>query len=288
MMETIQIEITNRCIRECSNCTRLVGHHRSPYFMDLDLVERAIWSLTDFPQMVGIMGGEPLLHPEFERISRMLAAKVPPERCGLWTCLPPGKEHHAQVICEVFGHLFLNDHTRDDILHAPILVASQEAVPNERDLWCLVDRCWVQNTWSACVNPHGAFFCEVAGALSMLLGGDGWEVEPFWWTRAPIHYVDQMERYCKLCGCALPLKKRYSIENIDDVSPGMLERLREVGSPKLRRGRCEIYSGGLVIDERKTATYKDINYRLGVAARYGMGLTLNAQGYMSPVLLRAA
>ncbi|MFI3175808.1 MAG: radical SAM protein, partial [Bacillota bacterium] len=79
-MNIIQIDITNACIHECSNCTRFCGHHKKPYFMDLDMVKKAIDSLDDFDGIIGIMGGEPTLHPQFEEITLYLAAKYTPEK----------------------------------------------------------------------------------------------------------------------------------------------------------------------------------------------------------------
>lgn len=288
-MDNIQIEITNRCFKSCSNCTRLVNHHPKPYFMDFEQLKEAVDSVLVYPKMVGLMGGEPLLHPEFERFCKYLHSKIPPERCGLWTCFPKGKEHYREVIVETFGNIFLNDQTRDDILHAPVLVASEE-VPGEQ--WVkdyLINRCWVQNFWSASINPHGAFFCEIAAALSMLLETEqdngGWKVEPTWWTRVPKDFVKQMDRYCKLCGCAMPLKKRESMDGRDDISPKMFERLKDI-SPKIKRGECVVHDLQLCEDNRQPATYKDPKYREEIAARYGMFLYNNDRGFNTPCLIR--
>ena len=43
----IHVDITNACYLKCTNCTRHVGHHNKPYFMDLDYVRKAE-SLQDF------------------------------------------------------------------------------------------------------------------------------------------------------------------------------------------------------------------------------------------------
>lgn len=51
-MRTIQIDITNACTHQCSNCTRFCGHHRKPFFMDLETFQRAVDSLADFPRYI--------------------------------------------------------------------------------------------------------------------------------------------------------------------------------------------------------------------------------------------
>lgn len=285
-MDNIQIEITNACHNQCSNCTRLCGHHPKPYFMPLDEVKQAIDSMDEYPKMTGIMGGEPLLHPEFEAICDYLHSKIPPEKCGLWTCLPKGKEHYREVIVRTFGNIFINDHTRNDILHGPVLVASQELPLQDWQKDYLIDKCWVQNSWSASINQKGAWFCEVAASLATLFDVNnlGWPVQKGWWARSPQHFVAQMAM-CKLCGCAMPLKRRVSTEEIDDISPEMFKLLKEI-SPKLKKKKYQIHNLQLCPEKPTEAAYKDQIYRDRIAARYGMFLMLNEKKFLTPYLMK--
>lgn len=246
-MQVIQIDITNACHRSCSNCTRFCGHHKQPFFMDLPTFRRAVDSLVDFPGMVGIMGGEPLLHPEFPEMARYLRDTIRrKERRGLFTTLPPHRMKHAELIREVFGHMSLNDHASNRVLHQPVLVASEEVVADPVERERLIDNCWVQLYWSASITPKGAFFCEVAAAMSQLFDGSpGWPVEPGWWRRGPADFTEQRREFCNKCGCSVPLKRRPSTEEVDDVSPGNLARLEQVGSPKVRRRKLQVYTGDL-------------------------------------------
>lgn len=287
-MDTIQIEITNQCHNRCSNCTRLCGHHPKPYFMDFDYFKKAVDSMVEYPKMTGVMGGEPLLHPEFEKMCEYIGSKIPKEKLGLWTCFPKGKEHYREIIAKTFGNIFLNDQTREDILHGPILVASEEIEEiDEDERWRLIDNCWVQNYWSASINPHGAFFCEIAASLSMLFDDckpiQAWDIERNWWKKIPKDFKEQMEKYCVKCGAAMPLKKRFSVDGKDDISFGMLKQLEKI-SPKLKKGDYEISDLKTMIDKRQTATYKDKDYRDNIAERYGMFLTLNKNGFQTPHL----
>ena len=79
-MTIIQIEVTNACWLKCSNCTRHVGHHRDPFFMELDFIEKAIDSLEGFEGNIGIMGGEPTLHPKFNEICEIVKKKFQEEK----------------------------------------------------------------------------------------------------------------------------------------------------------------------------------------------------------------
>jgi organic radical activating enzyme len=291
-MDSIAVLLTNACVHQCSNCTQCVGHFPKPYFMSFDDFKNSVDSLSGFSKMFGFHGGEPLLHPEFEKFCEYASSKIPKERLGLWTCLPAGREKYREIICNTFGSIFLNDHTREDILHAPVLVSSEEVGV---DLWAknyYIDHCWVQNSWSASINGNGAFFCEVAAALSLLLESKeeslGWNVKdnPTWWQKSPIDFTEQIKRYCKLCGCCLPMIKRASIEGVDDISPKMLERLKET-SPKIKSGKYMVSDMVLKSDDRQMATYKDEQYRDKIAERYGIFLTINSLGYNQPLLRKS-
>ena len=84
-MTIIEIDITNACDKRCSNCTRLCGHQQKPYFMDFDTFKRAVDSLDGYEGIRSLMGGEPTLHPEYERFIHYIASKFPerfPEESG--------------------------------------------------------------------------------------------------------------------------------------------------------------------------------------------------------------
>ena len=295
-MDSIAILITNKCVNMCSNCTQSCGNFPKPIDMPFEQFKQAIDSMEKFPvgdsrsrRIIGFHGGEPLLHPEFEKFCDYAVSKIPQGRLGLWTTLPENKKHLREVVTRTFGHIFINSHERKDVMHGPILVASEE-IPTEQ--WVknyLIDHCWIQNSWSACVNTNGAFFCEVAAALSLLLDKPGeslgWSVESNWWKRVPRDFAEQMDRYCKKCGVAMPLKKRASVEEIEDISPAMYERLKDT-SPKLKAGKYEIHNLKLSKDNRPMASYKDPITRQNAAARWGIQLiSPNAMGYMTPLLI---
>jgi hypothetical protein len=339
-MATIQIELTSACVLKCSNCTRFCGTHKVPFFMEPEMFMSAIDSLVgwvkEMPQgIVGFMGGEPLLHPQFEEFCDYALTKIPRERLGLWSTFPAGGKYpkYRDVICRTFANVLLNDHSRDDILHAPVLMGSEEffrkvcpdcdgrktvpdiqpgmgfpyAVPgsvpcetckgegtivNERELLHQTEHCWVQESWSAAINPKGAFFCEVAAAMTDLFDGPpGWKVEPDWWKRTPMEFAEQRKYACHKCGAAMPIKRiRNSQDPRDDVSPRNLERLKAVGSRKVSRGEYEVRD--FQFDAKLTEnhgyprqTYQEEIYRKTIAARYGIGLVMNARGYWEPRLL---
>lgn len=284
-MDTIQIELTNACRLSCSNCTRFCGH-KAPFMLSEDEFKLAVDSMEKFPKMTGFMGGEPLLHPKFEEFCAYAKSKLPKEKLGLWTCLPKGFEHYATTICDTFGHIFINDHTRNDIFHGPVLVAADEIFDDKNEMFYAIDHCWLQNSWSASINQKGAFFCEIAAAMAVLFDMDGgWPVEPGWWWRTPKDFREQIEKYCPMCGCAIPLKRRSSTEGIDDISPGNYERIKDF-SLKVKNAKYQIHDLKITpkneLEQQPMAAYKDFMYRTYTASKYGIYLVENDQHFLSP------
>ena len=270
-MRIIEIDITNACIHSCSNCTRFCGHHKKPFFMDFETFKKAVDSLSGFGKCIGVMGGEPTIHPQFERFIRYIGEKYPSkyhipggkepvqnfseyihdknfilDEClnnrkgpGLLSSITKQYYENFELIQDTFGFQNMNDHN-NPCLHQPMLASRKDfGIPDE-EWYPMRDRCFFQNTWSATVTPKGAFFCEIAGALDMLFDGPGgWKIEPGWWKREPEDFGDQL-KWCEICGGALFHKGRLSSDEIDDVSPTLYRKLQEAGSPKLKAGKVVI------------------------------------------------
>jgi hypothetical protein len=262
-MKVIQIELTNACPMRCSNCTRFCGHHVEPFFMDFETFKKAVDSLKGFRGIVGIMGGEPTIHPEFKKFIEYFrdnwghddhsTALYEPSsdfmrhvlangyhvdysnQRGLWTSITPRYYEHFELIQDTFGYQLLNDHTSESAHQTHMVTRKELGVPD--DEWIKMrDRCWVQNLWSASITPKGAFFCEIAAAMDATLGGPGgWAIEPGWWKRKPEEFGSQLD-WCEMCSACLPMPSRSANDEVDDVSPIWAQRLEAINSPKLRKG----------------------------------------------------
>lgn len=277
------IDITNACHLHCSNCTRLLDHARQRYFMSVECAERAILALKDFvtdsephprkprPKCIGLMGGEPLLHPEFPAIVDLMVRHIPDVRNrGLWTSRdwktgshPKWGPYQPQVERLVGPHggtgreggaggwLNWNMHLPEmQVKHQPVLVASKDVVPDERERWNLIERCWLQRDWSSAVTPKGFFFCEVAAHFDMVFEGPGGlPLEPGVWRgdlsfvtdehgiRRPTGpYAEQINRWCERCGVNVPLAGRADAESTDDISASNFIPLQQLNSPRVRKG----------------------------------------------------
>lgn len=243
-MTVIQIEITNACWLRCTNCTRFVGHHRKPYYMEIDYFRKAIDSLDGFPGRIGMMGGEPTLHPKFEELCSIMREMIPDRRKReFWTSGHKWDEL-KETILETFDpdRIAYNDHTSLKGQHHPLMVAADDVIEDKVLMWKLIDNCWIQEQWSASINPKGAFFCEVAAARDILNDGPGgWPLEKDWWKRTPKDFKSQMEVSCTKCSAAIPLKGQSDLRGGRDgkpkefISKTNLELLRKVKSPRVER-----------------------------------------------------
>lgn len=259
----IQIDVTNVCNRACSNCTRFVGHHQRPFFMSVDQFANAVDALKDFPaksplashephKLIGVLGGEPLLHPQFADLTKIMMDVIPERKHrGLWTGLPWTKTKHAAVIEEAFGYINHNMHNTE-CRHSPILIAVSDRVKDEEERRRLIDNCWLQRLWSGTITPRGFFFCEVAASFDLLFDGPGGlPVEPGCWDRPLEDFQEQIDFACGRCGIPLNLKGRIDNENVDDISKTNLDALIEQKSPRILKGKYVLHEH---VDSEATET----------------------------------
>ena len=274
---TIQIEITNACTHVCSNCTRFCGHHQKPYFMDFDTFRRAVDSLDGYEGTIGMMGGEPTLHPEFERFTEYLNQHIPPENRKtrnnfvypqsdfmrslrnqeLENIVPinyaTGRREAVRgaglwsAMVPNFKHHYelIQDVYRKQVLndhnnvmlHQPILISRKELGITDEEWIPLREKCWINQFWSASVTPKGCFFCEIAAAMDRLFQGPGGWPIEPGWWKREEADFEGQLHWCELCGIPLQTFTRDAREEIDDVSPKLYSMLERVGSPKLKKGQ---------------------------------------------------
>ena len=259
-MNIVMIDITNSCIHRCSNCTRFCGNHQKTFFMDFEVFKNAVDSMEGFPGIVGLIGGEPTLHPDFDRLVRYYRTKIGEPKAfspmivpvkelawlhrtvkymrgkkrGLFSSFGLGYRKNSELIQDTFSYQSVNDHCEVNN-HQAIMVTRKELGFSDVEWEKLRDDCWIQNLWSATITPKGAFFCEIAASFMIFNGAGGWKIEHGWWKRKPEDFKDQLH-WCELCSVALPVPTIPANEQKDIVSPVMLEKLKEVNSPRIKAG----------------------------------------------------
>jgi len=235
--------------------------------MDFPTFRKAVDSLLEFKGAIGIIGGEPTLHPEFAKFSTYLReaqgcppldnglqpmtdiiayrnksfAKAEGKKRALFTSLGNKFYENMGVIWETYDFIGMNDHTHDGE-HQALLVASEELPLSDQEWEDRRNNCWLFNLWSPSITPAGVYACEIVGQLDMLFNGGKMAkpIERNWWKRDLSYFKDQME-WCKKCGVAFNTPSRKANDSIQDVTPKMLESLKAVDSPSVRHGRYQVF-----------------------------------------------
>lgn len=250
----IQLTITNACSYDCCHCSQSCPHvsKDKKYYMTLDEVEKGLQSLEGFNGHIGIFGGEPTIHPQFEEICKLYQKYVfVKARRELWTAGTKYKKY-KELINETFYPELVsyNEHwDEQSCYHQPVNIAVREIFNGETSghsdedrslMKHLINNCWVQQRWSPAITPKGAYFCEIAGSRAIILGGaNGLPVEKGWWLRPLGDYQAQIDTLCVNCSACVPMFARVEDkQERDEVSPKMLAALREAKSPKAVKGNC--------------------------------------------------
>jgi hypothetical protein len=264
-----QIDITNVCPEACLYCDRYVRHIRKDqhFFMPIKEVEKALDSLEGWPGKIGIIGGEPTIHPQFVEICELIRDRGLRNKSQLFTIGGKKYEKNLQVIEEAFFHISCNPHTPEQknvCLVQPITVAIQDVVENAEYRAKLIDECWVQRTWCPTIGPKGAFFCEIAYALDVILDGPGgYPIKPDWWRKTPREFKDQIDRYCKYCGMPVPMERELLKEKREKITPGLYNLFKQHNLPRLSTDDVTIFDRKFTIKEMEETkkTWDPGNYR---------------------------
>ncbi|MBC8146546.1 MAG: radical SAM protein [Bacteroidetes bacterium] len=237
---SVQIDITNACKLNCAHCNRLVGHHKKSYFMDVDTVAKSIESLDGFPGTIGIIGGDPTIHPDFIEICKLMKKMVPRKKRQIATAGYKWEEY-KEIIYQTFekDHVQYNNHSENkEVFHQPLLLAGEDILEDRELMWRLIGNCWMQWRWCSSITPKGGYMCEPAGAMDILFDGEtGYPIEKGWWNKETEQFVDQVKRFCPKCSIPIPLPKYDCNKEVCLISKSNAERLKKVESPRFMKGK---------------------------------------------------
>lgn len=295
-----QICVTSACWPKpaCSNCTRLLGHETTRYYMSPEQFEKCLKVAAPFikhsrsdiglkvnrqketvasrKKVIGIFGGEPLMHPKFPELVDIMCKYLPQGNRGLWTSFDwvngsskiwgpyrpqverlLGENPTGSVHSMATGYINWNMHEETQKCeHSPVLAAARDMIPDEVKRWDTISKCWVQTEWSSAYaldynNEPKFYFCEVASAFDRVFNlGTGLPVEDGVWShhlwferdekgilRPHGPYAKQILSTCDRCGSSLKLPGRRDREFVDDISISNLVPLTMLGSPMVKKGQ---------------------------------------------------
>ena len=191
MEGVMQIHLTRACDLACSNCTQGSQFAGKNTFMTPDNFDLACHSLKDYFGLIGIFGGNPALHPQFNTICEILRSHFPQEKCGIWCNHPRGKAAEMRrtfnpAMSNLNVHMVQEAYTefkRDwpesrpfglakDSRHSPVHGNPAVFIQDEGERWKRISECDINRHWSAMIcqfrGELRGFFCEVAGGQAML------------------------------------------------------------------------------------------------------------------------
>lgn len=265
----LQIMVTRACDLACHHCTQGSNLAGKPAMMTPDEFDTACASLDGYFGVVGMFGGNPALHPQFDELCRIMRARFPFQQRGIWCNHPRGKGATMRVTFNP-RHSNINVHLsaearaefardwpectpyikgeREDSLHGSPWVAMRDVVPDEDERWRLIGDCDVNRYWSALIGVvpgRGlrAYFCEIAYAQAALHGealpDTGLPVTPGWWRQPMEAFRAQVETHCHACG--IPLRRRGQLA-IGGTHEEFSETHRAIARPKAK-GREVVFVG---------------------------------------------
>lgn len=295
-----QIMVTRACDLACHHCTQGSNLAGKPVMMTPEQFDAACASLEGYFGVVGMFGGNPTMHPQFDELCRIMRARFPFEQRGLWCNNLRGKGAHARVTFNP-RHSNINVHLnseaadefrRDwpesapcikgettDSIHGSPWVAAKDVISDEAERWRLIGDCDINKHWSAMIcavrGELRAFFCEIAGAQAMLhennpdwdgtgepMPDTGLSVQPGWWRASLETFEPQIDLHCHSCGIPLRRKGEAAIGGLKEE---FSETHRFIARPKVKNRPVEIVSiGGPLQRPARPAT----QYLAGVTPGY--------------------
>jgi hypothetical protein len=221
--------------------------------MDLDYFKEALRCYTGWKQRcLGIMGGEPLLHPQFSEICKLIRESELHGKYALWTSIDTTKSKYAEDVRETFRRVAYHPHTEDQKTkygHQPMTIAIKDAIKDKKLRNALIDDCWLQRKWCPVVTDDGAFFCEAAASIAKLMGIKGWKLEPQWWMKRPEQFGYQKD-LCQYCGISIPMETQHLSDKVEKISPSILEILKTNNLPI---GEYELFDREITVEEMVAA-----------------------------------
>ncbi len=248
--------------------------------MQYDYFCKAVDTLVDHPGLIGIIGGEPTLHPKFKEMCEYLQNKVSNEKGVKFDAFKYPTDSFIEVrrrfeldeyeiheyddgprpiirgaglwtsmtnlykkYFEIIQDTFSFQNLNDHTnvsFHQPVLISRKDMGIDDETWEKLKNQCWINQEWSGSITPKGCFFCEVAGALDILYDGPGGLPLEDGWWRKDINAFKDQFHWCELCGVPLRTFARDAREEVNDISKTNYELLKKKNTVKFDEGKFNV------------------------------------------------
>ncbi|MBK8979635.1 MAG: radical SAM protein [Planctomycetes bacterium] len=172
----IEIDITYLCNLHCLNCNRSVGQARESLHMAVAMVEDFVAnSLTRGVvwRRIRVLGGEPTLHPEFDRVIEVLRGYTKVHPGCILEVVTNGYGEHVEAALDRLPEDVWVDNSRKTGRVQPTFGPFNLAPcddPRYRNA-DYANACAVARDCGMGLTPLGYYPCAVAGGIDRILGG---------------------------------------------------------------------------------------------------------------------
>lgn len=238
---TIHIKILSYCDLDCQQCDAAVGILRGlklGFVMTPEQFRIAARSLNGYFGLIGIYGGNPCMHPQFEEICRIFAEEIPDrQQRGLWTdnlrgqgkiCRETFNPAMSNLNCHGIRSAYdemrqdwpeakpigLGDFKHDPSEHAPYFGSMADLGLSDEEMEKRLGDCGFNQEWSAMITQVKgrlvAYFCEIAATMAEVMNDPsrGMTPGPGWWSKPLAAFENQICGYCTRC--LIPMNGRKS------------------------------------------------------------------------------
>lgn len=220
--KNVNILITNVCNVNCLNCFNLCNlfPKKDYWFIPVDQLRQNIQALSEEGRPVntwkgiGLFGGEPTLHPDWDEIINMLIIEFSNRNFTVFTNGSNPKKITALRGTNVKWKISKKDKSTVmnfvNVLDAPVDFLKIE---DRKHYWELAKKnCRIWGKCRAVIYDNRAYICDPSGSFDRILLGEekwgescGWEVgdtDPFE-GRSDEEIIEQAKHFCYRCGFCL-------------------------------------------------------------------------------------
>ncbi|BAI61025.1 conserved hypothetical protein [Methanocella paludicola SANAE] len=202
-LDNIEIDITFKCNLKCYNCDRSCTQAPSELTMSLEQIRKFIdesisndkhWS------RIRVLGGEPTLHPDIDKILKILLDYKENYSPTTWLELTTnnfGPEVNRKLL-KVPRKIYVNNTRKMGRFQKKF--EAFNLAPCDNRIYAFTDftnACWITNDCGMGLNRYGYYQCGAAGSIDRVFGMNiGLKKLPVYQSE----FYDQKTNLCSLCG----------------------------------------------------------------------------------------